>query len=439
MTSSSTTTAGEPTRRNFLHRSATLTAGLGVAAIARAAYAGGSDVVRVGLIGCGGRGTGAAVNAMNADASVRVVALADVFGDKVANTRNHLKQAKPQQAIIDDDHCFVGFDGCAKLIASGLDLVLIACASRYHPPYLAAAVEAGKHVFVEKPHAIDPPGVRLVAKACEQAKAKRLSVASGLMSRHSPAWRETVQRLHDGAIGHIVAAEVNYLRRPYVLVERRQGESEIMNQYRNWYHFNWLSGDDVIQSLVHNLDRVAWAMKEDHPDTAHGVGGRSASFGAIYGNVFDHHGVTYRFADGRAIYAFCRTQNGCHDEYSDILIGTKGRCDLMHAHITGETTWRYEGEKSDMYAQTHRALIAAIRAGTPMNDGAHMATSTMTAILGQVACYTGKQEKWRTLYESDFTFGPAGDCSFATSPPVVPGPAGEYPVPQPGRTKLDEL
>lgn len=424
-------------RRGFLKTSATAAsaAALGGLDLARFAHAAGSDTLKVGLIGCGGRGCGAAVNCMNADPSVRLVALADLFVDRVQGSLEHLRRANPNQVGVQNDHCFVGFEAARQVIASDVDLVLIACASKFHPEHFKAAVEAGKHVFVEKPNAIDPPGVRMVLAAAEEARKKKLCVASGLMSRYHPAWRETVRRVHDGAIGDIVAAESNFLRAPYGLVEPKPGWSEIEYQFRNWYHFTWLSGDDVIQSLVHNVDRISWAMRERLPVKAHGLGGRASMFGRIYGNVFDHHSVVYEYEDGARLYAFCSTHTGCHGDYSDVLHGTKGRCDLMKALITGENKWRYQGPAANMYDVEHQELVAAIRAGTPINDGVHMAHSALFAILGQMACYTGAQITWEEAIASGFKFGP-DQCSFDMEPPVRPDAKGLYPVAVPGFTRL---
>ncbi len=421
-------------RRTFLKQSTLAMSALASADITRSVYAAGSDTIKIGLIGCGGRGTGAAQDCMSADPGVKLIAMTDVFEDKVKNKREYLKQRLPKQTQVDDDHCFVGFDGDQKVIGSGVDVVLIACASKFHPKYVRAAVEAGKHVFVEKPHGIEPPTIRMLIETLELAKKKKLSVVSGLMNRYIPGVQETMKRIHDGAIGDIVAIEENFLRAPYVLVERQPGDKEIEYQFRNWYHFSWLSGDDVTQSLVHNLDKALWAMGEKPPAKAHGLGGRSASFGEIYGDVFDHHSVVYDYDDGTKIYAFCRTQHDCHGGVSDVIMGTKGRCDLLANRITGETNWHYEGENRSGFRVEHEELVKSIRNGQPLiND--YMTRSTMIAVLGQMACYSGKQITWDEAFNSDFTFGPA-EGSFDTKPPKTPDEEGNYPVAVPGKTKV---
>jgi len=428
-------------RRDFLKLSAAATGGAAVIPeISRSAWAAGSDVIRVGLIGAGLRATDAAQNALDADRGIKLVAIADLFADKIqaslAQIKEHARQINHEGVLVDKDHCFTGFDGYRHVIESS-DVVMIACSSRFHPRYLREALEAGKHVFVEKPHGIDPVGARATQEACDFAKTKSLSVLSGLHNRYNPGVRETVKRIHDGAIGDVVSMEVNFLRAPYVLVDRQPGWSEIQYQYRNWYHFSWLSGDDVTQSLVHSLDKVAWIMHEEPPVKAHGLAGRSASFGPIYGDVFDHHSVVYEYANGTRVYAFCRTQERCHSGVSDYVFGTKGSAELLSYRIRGETNWDYAGPFDKPYKEEQKAFFAGIRSGQLVNSGDYMAKSTMLAILGQITCYTGIQMGWKKAAGSSFAFQPL-DCNFETEPPVKPGPDGLYPVAVPGVTKLVE-
>ncbi len=428
----------ETSRREFLKTSATAATGLalGSLGISRYAHAAGGDTIRIGMVGCGGRCTGAAVDAMDADPGVRLVAMADIFMDRVQGKRKYLKGLKPQQVAVDDDHCFDDFDGYKRVIES-VDVVLIANAAKFHPLHLKAGIEAGKHVFVEKPHAIDPAGIKMVIAACELAKKKRLCVVSGLQSRFHPGYRETVKRVHDGAIGEVVSIEENFLRAPYGLYRRKLGMNEVQYQCGNQYHFSWLSGDDVPQSLVHNLDRATWVMREQAPVKAHGLGGRSSMFEEIYGNVFDHHSVIYQFANGVRMYAFCRTQVGCYNEVSSILLGSKGRCDLLNLRITGETNWRYSGPHDSPYKIEHKELFAAIRSGKPINSGYHMARSTLIGIMGQISCYTGKEVTWEQISKSDFYYPPKPEeCRVDMEPPFKPGPDGSYPVYVPGKTVL---
>ena len=318
-------------RRTFAKQTAGIAAATAMS-IGRNAWAVGSDKIKVGLIGCGHRGPGAAINALDADPGARLVAMADLFSDRLESALKKIKGRHPERTQVDADHRFVGFDGYKHVIESS-DVVLIACSSKFHPKYLRAAVDAGKHVFVEKPHGIDPVGIRATQEAADLAKTKGLCVLSGLHNRYAIGVQETMKRIHDGMIGDLVSMEVNFLRAPYVVIPRQPGWSEIEYQYRNWYHFSWLSGDDVIQSLVHSVDKATWAMHEEPPLKAHGFGGRSASFGEQFGDVFDHHCVVYEYANGVKMYANCRTQKQCHSGVSDYIYGTKGKASLLNTTV----------------------------------------------------------------------------------------------------------
>jgi myo-inositol 2-dehydrogenase/D-chiro-inositol 1-dehydrogenase len=419
----------QTSRRNFLKSSAVAAAAqLSGSFLARTAHAAGGDTIRIGVIGCGGRGTGAAINALSADKGTRLVAMADLIMDRARKGRASIQQRKPEQVAVDDDHCFSGFDGYKGVIEAA-DVVLIANAAKFHPFHLQAAIEAGKHVFVEKPHAIDPAGIKVVRESCELAQKKQLCVVSGLHSRYHLGYKETIQRVHDGAIGEIVAIEENFLRAPYVLYPRQPGMTEVEYQGSNQYHFHWLSGDDVPQSLVHNLDRASWALKEEVPVKAHGMGGRSTLQGEIYGNVFDHHAVVYEFASGVRLYAFCRTIPDCYNDSSSILLGSKGRCNVTKTRIEGETNWQYEGSNRDPYLIEHEELFRTLRAGKTINNGSYMARSTLIGIMGQISCYTGKEVTWDQVSSSEFYFPPKPEeCRIDMEPPVKPDASGNYPV-----------
>ena len=428
--------AGRTSRRQFLKTSATAVSGvaLGGLALEHAAHAAGSDVIRIGVVGCGGRGPGAAGDAMSIDPGIRLVALADIFMDRVKGARNNLKAQRPDQVAVDDDHCFAGFDGYRKVIES-VDVVLIACAAKFHPMYAKAALEAGKHVFVEKPHAIDPAGCRRLKRLCEMAKEKNVSVVSGHESRYSPAYQEQTKKIHDGAIGDVVAIQSMFLRAAYGLVARDPSLSETQYQFSNWYHFRWLSGDDVTQSLVHNLDRMRWVLREENPTWCFGLGGRSTSFGEIYGDMFDHHTVVYEFASGPRIYALCQTRAGCYPTWDDIIMGTKGVCHWSACRIQGETNWRYEGPRTDPSTEEQKILIGSIRDGHPVNHGDTMIDSTYIAIMGQIACYTGRQVTWEQMMQADFEFEPKlADVRLDMESPIKPDATGNYPLPIPGLT-----
>jgi myo-inositol 2-dehydrogenase / D-chiro-inositol 1-dehydrogenase len=396
-------------------------------ASARSAHAAGSDVIRVGLIGCGGRGAGAAAEAMQADPGVRLVAMGDVFASRVETRRKALQARLPDQMLVDDQHCFSGVDAYKKVIEAS-DVVLIANAAKFHPLQMSAAIEAGKHVFVEKPHAIDPAGIHMAARACELAKQKNLGVLSGLQSRFNAPMRETMQRIHDGQIGEIVAIQENYLRGPYGNTTRPEGVRELEIQYGNQYRFSWLSGDDVPQSLVHNLDRATWALNETPPERCYGLGGRSGAQNLL-GNVFDHHCVVYHYANGVRLYAQCRTALNCFGEVSSTIMGTKGIALPMAGRITGENPWQFEGPAPSATQQEHNEFFKSIRDGKPLHCGDYMLRSTMVAIMGQLSCYSGKQVTWEAVNKSDYFLPPAvEECTWDMEPPVRPDENGVYPV-----------
>jgi len=416
-------------RRRFLATSATAVA-------ARPGYVAGSDVIRVGVIGCGGRGEAAAMNAMNADKGVRITALADVLVDRAQEKRNALKLKYPQQVEVPDERCFGGLDGYKRVIECA-DVVIIANAAKFHPLHMEAAIRAGKHVFVEKPHAIDPAGLKVVRDACRLARQKNLCVVSGLQSRYNTIYQETIKRVHDGAIGDIIAIQETWLRPPYVLYRRRPGMTEVEYQLSNQYHFHWLSGDDVPQTLIHNLDRACWALKDQSPIRAWGMGGRSTLRGEIYGSVFDHHAVCYEFPGEVRVYAYCRTIPDCYNENSSLLLGAKGRCMVMQGRIVGENPWQYSGPKVNAYDLEHVALFKALRSGKPINSEDYMLRATATVLMGQFSCYTGKMVSWDDIQKSDFCFTPRPeDVRLDMEPPVKPDSEGIYPVFVPGVTRL---
>jgi myo-inositol 2-dehydrogenase/D-chiro-inositol 1-dehydrogenase len=433
------TCSSRSSRRDFLATSARLTATAAVAdlAISRSAYAAGSDVVKFGLIGCGGRGSGAAGNAMDADPGAKLVAMADLFEDKVLASRERLKKLKPDQVAVDDAHCFHGFDAYQKVIASDVDVVLIACTSKFHPTYLQAAIAAGKSAFLEKPHALDVPGLKVVAAACAEAEKKKLSVVSGLCWRYHNCVQATMQRVRDGAIGDVVAVQVTYLRSPYRLIERQPEQKELEYQFRNWYHFNWLSGDDLLQSLVHSLDKGAWALGDEPPVRAFGVGGRASSCDRpfIYGDVFDHSSVIWEYANGVRMYGMGRAQNGCFNDVSSVIMGTKGIANVEKGKISGPNQWEFEGPKCNMTQEEQRVLFTAVRERKPVNNAKYMFNSTMIGIMGRMACFTGREITWEDAIKSTHVIGPA-ECTWDMDPPVKPDDKGVYPVAIPGITKL---
>jgi predicted dehydrogenase len=373
---------------------------------------------------------------LTVDPGARLVAMGDVFLDHVKNRRELLRTEKPSQVQVDDAHCFSGLDSYLHVMESA-DVLIVACAAKYHPVYLFEGIQAGKHVFVEKPHAIDPVGIRQILAAAELAKKQNLSILSGLQSRYEPKYQEIIKRVHDGAIGEIVAFHEQLERGPYNIVNRNPKMNEVEFQFSAQMHFTWLSGDDVNQSLVHNLDRVTWAMKEQTPVAAHGMGGRSASFGEIYGDTFDHHALVYDYANGVQVHAQCRTQNGCYGFEESTILGSKGRALMRAGRIEGTTNWKYKAAPANPYDLEHKAFFEAIRSGKPLNCGDYMARSAQVAVMGQLACYSGQPLTWEQISKSTFAFAPKPeDVRLDMPPPVTHDGKGNYPVPMPGITEF---
>jgi predicted dehydrogenase len=432
-----------PSRRRFLQTStaAAVSAGLVFGdSISRSAHAAGTanQTLRVGLVGCGGRGRGAAVQALTADPHTHLVALADVFADHVQTSLEILGKTEVAARIrVDPEHCFAGFDAYQKLIQSDVDVVLLATPPHFRPLHLKACVDAGKHVFAEKPVAVDAPGIRTVLAVAEQARQKNLCIVSGLQYRYERSKLETMKRIHDGAIGDIVAIQTTYNCGPpwFRNKERNPEWTEMEYQMRNWYPFTWLSGDHNVEQHVHSLDKASWALQDQAPQSAWGSGGRQIRSQITLGNIFDHHCVTYEFDSGVRVYSHCRRQAGCANDVSDIILGTKGRCDVMKHRIEGETNWQFEGDNPNRYVAEHTALFAAIRSGQPINNGVYMAHSTLWAILGRMATYTGKKITWDQAMNSLEDLSPER-YAWDAQPPILPDQDGNYPLAMPGVTKF---
>jgi predicted dehydrogenase len=421
-----------PTRRTFLTTSALLATS---ASASLGAHVAGSDVIKIGLIGCGKRGTDAAVNAMNAGPDVQITALGELFKDRLEESRAELKAKKPDQFAVKDDHCFLGFDAYKNVLATDIDAVLIAASSHFHPEMLTAAVAANKHIFCEKPHGIDVPGVKISMKAAEEARQKKLSLVSGLCWRYDLGVQETMKRVLDGAIGRIVAIHESYLSSPYVVRERQPGWSEMEYQLRNWYHFNWLSGDQTSQQLIHSIDKSSWALGDKPPLKAWGLGGRQVCIDPKYGDQYDHHAVVFEYDEGVRVFGYCRDMPDCYRETSDFIMGTKGRCNLLENRIEGETTWHYEGPKPNMYDLEHKALFDSIRSGKPINNGTYMCVTTLLGIVAQMVCYSGAMITWEKALESTRSFA-LPRYGLDVEPPLKPNPDGTYPSAMPGPREL---
>lgn len=407
--------ATDLTRRDFIRSATTAAAAAALTACrAPAAHSAGDDAIRVGLIGCGGRGTGAAENCLLSAPNVRLVALADLFPDRLKACRQELtdpeRKGGPLAGIgVDDEHCFIGFDAYKKLLATDVDLVILATPPGFRPIHFAAAIEAGKHVFMEKPVAVDPVGVRKVIAAGRKAKEKRLAVVAGTQRRHQKPYLETIQRIHDGAIGDVVAGCCYWNGGELWLRERKPGMSDMEWQCRNWYYFDWLCGDHIVEQHIHNLDVINWILRA-HPLSCVGIGGRQVRTAPEFGHIFDHFCIDYEYPNGVHVMSMCRQQNGTTGNVSEFVVGTKGMSDPAEAllNLQGAVTWKSKSAKgSEPYVQEHRDLIQSIRGGTPLNEAEQVAESTLTAIMGRIAAYTGLRMKWDEVYASDLDLSPA--------------------------------
>lgn len=397
----------KPTRRQFIKTSAKLAVTGGVVtgslALPGAVHAAGSDVLKIGLIGCGSRGTGAAAQALQAEKNVKLTAMADAFEDRLQESLKTLSKKETVAGKIDvaREQQFVGFDAYEKVLSSDVDVVLLTTPPHFRPVHLKAAIAAGKHVFAEKPIAVDAPGVRSVLETCAEAKRKNLSVVSGLCLRYDAGFRETVGRLHDGAIGEIHTVVANDYRGPIWTKPRQPDWTDMHFQMRNWYYFTWLSGDFNVEQHVHYLDVCAWVLG-GYPAKAIGMGGRQARTDPKYGDIYDHHSVAYEYANGARFFSNCRQQPGCKNDMSSYAQGSKGRAEVSERRleIQAKSTWRFEKKVKNMYQVEHDELFAGIRKGRPLNNGEYMAKSTLLAIMGRMATYTGKEITWEQALNS---------------------------------------
>ncbi|MCY4205552.1 MAG: Gfo/Idh/MocA family oxidoreductase [Bacteroidetes bacterium] len=419
----------EITRRNFVK---VTTAGtLGLMASGNYAYANGRDMLRVGVVGCGGRGTGAARDAVVSSERVEIVAMGDLFQDRLDASRKALADEIGDAYKVDESHAFVGFDAYQHVVDSEIDMVILAAPPGFRPAHFTAAVNAGKHVFMEKPVSVDVAGAMEIMKAGDTATQKGLSVVAGTLYRRQPSFMEAIKRIHDGMIGEIVGAQEYYLTGPIWLRERKGGMSDMEWQCRNWYYFTWLSGDHIVEQFVHNIDVINWVF-QGHPDSAIAMGGRIARTGPEFGHIYDHFSVEYIYPGDIVVEAKCRQWQGTTKQVSNRVIGTKGIADLnpqnsiIRAH-GGNVLYEMPEPGGNGYVLEHTDLIQAIREGKPINETRQIAESTLTAVLGRESAYTGNQLGWNELMEAGLNLTQE-DLGFRQ----VPLPE----VPVPGITKL---
>jgi myo-inositol 2-dehydrogenase/D-chiro-inositol 1-dehydrogenase len=445
------TSAGSPSRRDFIKAGSALVVGgslLGTnLKIARSAHIGGSDEIKIALVGCGGRGTGAAVQALETKGPVTLWAMADAFDERLQTSLEKIKReveqgraaGKPSFADsrvdVPAERQFVGLNAYQNAIGSGADLVILATPPGFRPIQFEACVKAGKHIFAEKPLAVDGPGVRRVLAASEEAKKKNLMVAIGLQRQHDPRYQETVARIKDGEIGDILATRVYWNGTSPWVRNRKPGQTEMEYQVDNWYYFNWLCGDHIVEQHIHNLDVGNW-LRGMHPVQANGMGGRQVRTGKEYGQIFDHHAVEYTYADGTKMFSQCRHMDNCRSEVAEFAHGTLGTAEVARGRMTGKSgPWRSHQKPIDAFQQEHHDLFAALRRGDIYNEGQNGAESTMTAIMGRMATYSGKVITWDEAIASTLDLSPEV-YSFDATPPVVPDSDGNYPVPIPGVTDV---
>lgn len=426
------------TRRTFLKHSSAVLLGSTLArpALAAPAQAAGDVELRVALVGCGGRGTGAAIQALATPGRVKLVAVADAFRDRLDDCLAEIaKHVDPARLEVPEKRRYVGFDAYERAMSDDVDVVVLTTPPGFRPQHFEHAVAKGKHVFMEKPVAVDAPGVRTVLAAAEEAKRKNLKVGVGLQRHHDRSYLETLQRIHDGAIGEIVLLRTYWNSSGVWVRPRAAGMSEMEYQMRNWYYFNWLCGDHITEQHIHNLDVGNWVM-QGYPVRAQGQGGRQVRTGADTGEIFDHHMVEFTYANGAKMLSQCRHIPGCWESVSEHAHGTLGTADVSGGRIRvrGGEDWRFRGENKDSYQVEHDVLFAAIRNDLPHNEAENGARSTMTSILGRMATYSGKEITWDEALASTISLVPRA-YAWDAEPPTLPDASGHYPIAMPGQTQ----
>lgn len=434
MTEPTTSQTSPASRRDFLKTSTVAAVGAATATGLGAwanVHAAGSDTIKVGLIGCGGRGTAAAEDSVNSGSNVKLYAMGDLFQDRLDASKHNLQNRDLGDKLdVSSDRCFIGFDAFQKVIDTGVDLVILATPPGFRPLHIAAAVEAGKHIFTEKPVGVDGPGIRKVLEAYEKAKAKHLAVVAGTQRRHQAGYIESMGRLRDGAIGEITSGRCFWNQGSLWMKPRESGWSDMEWQLRNWLYFTWLSGDHICEQHIHNLDVINWAL-DAHPIRAVGMGGRQVRTSPAYGHIFDHFAIDYEYPQGVHVLSMCRQIDGCENNVTEHVAGTKGtwsgNASAKDWRISGSDPWRYRGANLDPYNQEHIDLVASICDGRPLNELKTVAESTLTAIMGRMSAYTGKAVTWEQALDSKLDLTPER---------LEFGPLPIPPVAVPGQTEL---
>lgn len=418
-------------RRQFLHASGGVLAAatLSTASSPIFAHITGDDIIRVGLVGCGGRGTGAATNALTVEPRAQLVALGDLFQDQVDKSHRNLTDDETiaSQVNVDEEHRFSGWDSYRKVIDS-CDVVIFATTPHFRPMQIEAAVEAGKHIFAEKPVGVDAMHVERVRKACKTADEKGLTVVSGLCYRYQDAKQQTIERIRDGAIGDIVSLQCSYNTGGLWHRGRKDEWSEMEYEIRNWLYFTWLSGDHITEQSIHSLDKIMWAMGDKPPEKCTASGGRIVRTEDKWGNIFDHFNCTFEWADGIKLFHSCRQWPGADGNVSDYVFGSRGTAAIQGHRIEGENPWSFSGSPNDMYEAEWIELFKSVKGERPrINNGEYMCTSTLVSIMGRMSAYTGKTVSWNQLIDSKLDLSPKA---------YEWGDVSSQPVAQPGQTPL---
>jgi predicted dehydrogenase len=417
------------TRRDFLK--ATAVAGGALAAnmaMLQNVHAAGDDVIRIGLVGCGGRGSGAIEQCLRAGRNVRAVALGDAFRDRAEGLRNTLQnnQAVRDRVDVPDGRIFVGLDAYQRVIESA-DLVLFATPPGFRPMHIEAAVRARKHIFTEKPVCVDGPGARKCLAAFDEANRHRLSIVAGTQRRYQAGYLASMQKIHDGDIGQITSMRVYWNGGPLWSRERTAQMTDLEWQMRNWYYFTWLCGDHIVEQHVHNLDVANWALNNSHPTRCVGLGGRQVRTAPLYGHIYDHFAVDYEYPNGVRVMSMCRQMPRSENNVSEAITGTRGTWTSGNYTITstsGERAWRFPGPDNNPYDDEHVALVNSIRTGRPINDLKNVTESSLTAVMGRTACYTGQAVTWDQALNSTQNLMPerlTWDMSLPVPPVAMPG------------------
>jgi len=420
-------------RRTFLTRSAAAVAATSVIGFPAIVRADNEKTLKLGIVGCGGRGTGALGNALSADKNVVLTAMGDVVRERLYTSFDNISKLKPDQVKVEEAQKYIGLEAIDQVLATDVDVVILTTPPGFRPQHLKKAVAAGKHVFCEKPVATDAPGVRDVIATAAEAKKKNLGIQSGFCWRSNYAERAIFQKIHEGAIGDVRSVYGTYLGNTPWVKERQPGWTDLEWQLRNWMYFTWLSGDHLVEQAIHTVDKMSWAFGDVDPVSATALGGRQQRVEEQYGHIYDHFAVSYDFPDGKRGFVFCRQQAGCDNETADEIIGAEGVAHINGSRkmrtLSGKSTWKYDGPQNEMYQTEHEEMFAAIRQGTPLNYGDKLAHSTLMGIMGRMSAYTGKTITWEQAMASEEVLAPKEPLTWDMKLEVPP-------VAMPGRTKF---